>query len=258
MSATSEKSAKRPRRPLIVCVDDEEVVLASLRRQLREIVPDYKVGLAKRGDEALALMERALEKGQQVPLIISDQLMPGMLGDELLATIAENYPHTVQIMLTGQASPEAIGRAVNNGRLFRFLSKPWLLQDLQLSVRAALQSYENERLVKEQSQALQFAYDRSLSFVREHYLKLFGRQRLEEVQRGDTCATNVTVMFADIRSFTSIIERLTPEESFSMVNEYSLATEAAIRSNGGFIDHYRGDGTMALFPESDPLSADCR
>lgn len=254
MADTSSKRARRARRPLIICVDDEEVVLSSLRRQLREIAPDFKVGLAKNGDDALKLFERAAEQNQPVPLLICDQLMPGMLGDELLAMVAERFPDTLQVMLTGQASPDAIGRAVNNGRLFRFLSKPWLLEDLQVSVRAAVKAHEQERLVEQQSKALKHAYERSLAFVPGHYLKLFGRERLEEVVRGDTCAMRVTVMFADIRAFTSTIEQLSPDESFSMVNEYSLATEPAIRENGGFIDHYRGDGTMALFPD-DPVAA---
>lgn len=252
----SNGRAARHKRPLIICVDDEEVVLTSLRRQLREIAPQYKVGLAKNADDALSLFARAADQQRPVPLLICDQLMPGMLGDELLARVAQQYPHTVQVMLTGQASPDAIGRAINNGRLFRFLSKPWQLEDLQLSVRAAIKTHNQERLVEAQSKALQHAYQRSLAFVREHYLKMFGRERLEEVVRGDTCAMRVGVMFADIRDFTSIIETLSPEESFALVNEYCLATEPAIRDHGGFIDHYRGDGTMALFPD-DPVSAVC-
>lgn len=236
-------------RPVILCVDDEEVVLASLRRELRLVAPGCKGIFAKSGVDALETLERLHESGRTVPLLISDQLMPGMLGDELLAICAEKYPKMMQIMLTGQASAESVGRALNNGRLFRFLSKPWLLEDLQLSVRAALQASFQERRLEEQSVALQRAYERSLAFVPGHYLELLGRERLEDVERGDAAAASVTVLFADIRGFTALTESLGPTESFRFINDYFMATEAAIRSNGGFIDHYQGDGTMALFPE---------
>ena len=247
-SGNSETVSAAHKRPAIVCVDDEQVVLSSLRRQLRDIVPGFKVEVASSGESALAAMKRFHEEGREVPLVISDQLMPGMLGDELLARIASLYPATYQVMLTGQASADAVGRAINNGRLHRFLAKPWLLEDLKLTVHSALNAYDQEQYIEHQSRALQRAYERSLSFVPMEYLRMLGRDRLEDVNRGDAIATAVSVMFADMRKFTSIIESMTPRQAFEFVNSYFMATESAVLDHGGFIDHYQGDGTMALFP----------
>ena len=72
-------------RASILCVDDEPVVLASLRRQLREISPNHRIEVAASGREALEVFRRAKADGREIALLISDQQMPGMAGDALLA-----------------------------------------------------------------------------------------------------------------------------------------------------------------------------
>lgn len=235
-------------RASILCVDDEPVVLTSLRRQLREIAPSYRIEVAASGREALDVFARAKGDGREIALLISDQQMPGMAGDALLAQAAECSPGTYQVMLTGQATAEAVGRAVNNGRLFRFLSKPWTAEDLQSTVQMALTAHARDAELARHAAALDRAHRRSLDFVPHAYLRMLGRERLEDVERGDAIAARVTVFFADIRGFTTMIEAMSPRQSFDFVNRYFLATEPAIRDHGGFIDHYAGDGTLAIFP----------
>jgi class 3 adenylate cyclase len=235
-------------RASILCVDDEPVVLASLRRQLREISPNHRIEVAASGREALEVFTRAKADGREIALLISDQQMPGMAGDALLAQAAVCSPGTYQVMLTGQATAEAVGRAVNNGRLFRFLSKPWSVEDLQGTVQMALTAHARDAELARHAAALDRAHRRSLDFVPHAYLRMLGRERLEDVERGDAIAARVTVFFADIRGFTTLIESMSPRQSFDFVNRYFLATDPAIRDNGGFIDHYAGDGTLAIFP----------
>ena len=67
---------------MVLCVDDEAVVLNSLRRQLREVCPDHAIKVVRSAEAALKVLEDARERGRPVPLLISDQLMPGMTGDE--------------------------------------------------------------------------------------------------------------------------------------------------------------------------------
>ena len=247
-SSRSAGKAQGAKQDVIVCVDDEEVVLSSLRRQLREACPEHAVKVARSGEDALELLAELRAAGRRVPLLITDQLMPNMTGDELIERVAGQYPQTYQMMLTGQASPASIGRAVNTGRLFRFLSKPWMLEDLSLTVHAALAAHRKDRTVEAQARELEDAYERSLAFVPQEYLKVLERPRLVDIERGDATGVRMSIMFADIRRFTTLVEAMDPQQSFDFVNRYFLRTEGAIQDNGGFVDHYQGDGTMALFP----------
>ena len=84
-------------------------------------------------------------------------------------------------------------------------------------------------------------------FVPSEFLKIIGRENLVEVQRGDHVQREMSVMFSDIRSFTTIVEGMTPDENFTFINNYLSTMEGPIRAEGGFIDSYIGDAIMALF-----------
>jgi two-component system, sensor histidine kinase and response regulator len=134
------------KKPAILCVDDDKVILFSLKQQLkRHFQTDYCIEIAESGEEALEMVEEFLEDGIELPIVISDQIMPGMKGHELLQHIHALLPKTFSILLTGQADVEAIGSAVNNAKLYRYLNKPWNSADLKLTVKAALRSYHQER-----------------------------------------------------------------------------------------------------------------
>lgn len=135
----------------ILLVDDEVNVLSALTRALFD--EPYEVTCAKSGEEALELIAKTPFK-----LVISDERMIGMQGSELLAILKEKYPDTLRILLTGHATLEAAMKAVNQGEIYRFFTKPWNDTDLKFSIRSALERYdleaENRRLlatVKSQS-----------------------------------------------------------------------------------------------------------
>ncbi|HEY9706768.1 MAG TPA: response regulator, partial [Oculatellaceae cyanobacterium] len=143
-------------KPTIVLVDDESMVLMSLRMQLsRYVANDYDIELAESGEEALELFAELEAKGIDIPLVISDQIMPRMKGDELLRKIHSQYPKTLKILLTGQASAEAVGNAVNFANLYRYITKPWEAADLRLTVTEALRTYAQEQQLAEQNEVLQ-------------------------------------------------------------------------------------------------------
>ncbi|HSH05805.1 MAG TPA: AAA family ATPase [Anaerolineae bacterium] len=128
-----------------------------------------------------------------------------------------------------------------------------------LSSQAAI-SIENASLYDELSDSLaqQVALTKAYSrFVPPEILDLLGRKRITDVQLGDQIEEIMTVMFADIRSFTSLSERMTPAENFRFVNDYLSQVSPVIRQHYGFIDKYIGDEIMALFPRSadDALAA---
>jgi PAS domain S-box-containing protein len=140
----------------IICVDDERYVLTSLRDQLSHYLgSEYEIELAESGAEALEIFEELQESQIEIPLIISDQIMPGMKGDELLIKIHEQYPKTLKILLTGQANAEAVGKAVNFANLYRYIAKPWDKTDLCLTVTEAIRSYDQDKELAEKNETLQ-------------------------------------------------------------------------------------------------------
>ena len=233
----------------IICVDDEEVVLNSLRRQLRKIAKGYRVEVATTGQQALQMIERLNQRARPVALLITDQIMPIMNGDDLLIKVTDMSPETYQMMLTGQANGESVGRAVNEANLYRFMAKPWSEEDLLLTVQTALDAFHRDRELREKTERLNRAHQRSLAFVPHDYLRALGREHFEDVERGEAVKREVSIMFTDIRGFTSRAEQMTPEMSFSFVNQYYQATEPSIYQHQGFVDHYFGDGVMAIFPQ---------
>jgi signal transduction histidine kinase len=138
----------------IICVDDEAVVLDSLKEQLKRRHPDCIIEAAECGEEALEVLDDLLAEGYEVAMVISDQIMPGMQGDQLLTKVHERQPGILTILLTGQASTDAVGRAVNEANLYRYISKPWEEMDLGLTVGEALRRYRQEGQLEEQNLAL--------------------------------------------------------------------------------------------------------
>ncbi len=90
-----------PASPTILCVDDEPIVLTSLREQFERHLGGYEVEVAQDAAEALEILATLTEQGVPIPVVISDHIMPGMKGDELLVRVHEQLPDTRTILLTG-------------------------------------------------------------------------------------------------------------------------------------------------------------
>ncbi len=125
-------------KPTVLLVDDEESILNSLRRLLRG--QPYNVLLATSGAQALEILAQ-----QPIDLVMSDARMPNMDGATLLAYVHLHYPHTIRIMLTGYADPSAIIKAINEGQIHRYISKPWHDEELLLTLRQSLAYQHSER-----------------------------------------------------------------------------------------------------------------
>jgi CheY-like chemotaxis protein len=119
----------------VLFVDDEPYVLDSVRRQLRK---SCEVLTATSGLEALAL----LRDTGPVALVVSDMRMPGMNGAELLTRIHSEYPDTVRMILSGQADLESTISAINDGNIFRFLTKPCHEDALRRAVATGIEQYQ--------------------------------------------------------------------------------------------------------------------
>ena len=130
-------------KPAILCVDDDRIILHSLKTQLKSAFGNtYAYEMAENGEDALELIEELSEDGsdENIVVIISDWLMPGMKGDELLIKIHQKLPQAVKLMLTGQADQEAIERAVSEAKLYKCVEKPWVECDLIDCINTATSS----------------------------------------------------------------------------------------------------------------------
>src|SRR5689334_6208668 len=118
----------------ILCVDDELNILLALQRQLRK---QFHLDSALGAEKALA----AIERDGPYAAIVTDLQMPGMNGLELLARVKEISPDTVRIMLTGQADLSTAIAAVNQGSIFRFLTKPCSAEEMTVTLDAAIEQH---------------------------------------------------------------------------------------------------------------------
>ncbi|PAU65757.1 secretion system protein E [Pseudomonas sp. PIC25] len=131
-----EKPAETPAVPYkLLLVDDEPGILAALRRVFQR--ENYELHFARNANEALKILE-----AKPVELIISDFMMPGMNGSELLSQVRERWPDTIRIMLTGHANTDAVLGSIKDGAVYRFILKPWNDDDLRLTIALALEQYE--------------------------------------------------------------------------------------------------------------------
>lgn len=152
-------------KPVIICVDDEPTVLESLKIELKRVLGDAcLVETADGGEEALELIEELQEEEYEVALVVVDYIMPDIKGDELLREIHARSPHTLNIMLSGQADLQAVSNAIREAKLFRYIAKPWQPDDLRSSVIEAIQSFLQDRKLEAQTAQLQQLYQQVQAF----------------------------------------------------------------------------------------------
>ncbi|WP_409526089.1 HD domain-containing phosphohydrolase [Nitrincola sp. MINF-07-Sa-05] len=138
----------------LLLVDDEENILKSIRRAL--LREPYKILTARRGEEALEILEHNL-----IDLIISDARMPGMDGATLLTEVQKRWPRCMRILMTGYADLATTIKAINEGKIYRYISKPWDDDELRMVIRQAMEFHTSElerkrleRLTQEQNKNL--------------------------------------------------------------------------------------------------------
>ncbi len=236
--------------PVILCVDDERIVLHGLREQLgRAFGNEYSVEIAQSGEEALELVDELVKSGTAVPIVIADQLMPGMKGHELLINIHKSSAKTFKILLTGQVEVNAIGEAVNHANLYRFISKPWDGTDLVLTVKEAMRSFFMDQKVEEQNEMLK-KYNEELEQMvdeRTHQLALekekseqlllsiFPEETAEELKNKGFSSPrlydSVSVLFTDFKGFSKIAMSVTPEKLVKELDECFSAFDEIIEKH---------------------------
>lgn len=138
----------------LMVVDDEPDNLALLYRTFRR---EFEVVKAESAVEALQILD---EQGEMA-IIISDQRMPEMLGTEFLSKTVDRFPDTIRIVLTGYTDVEDLVEAINSGKVFKYITKPWVPEQLKVVVQQASETY---RMVKSRTDELRRALRRESLF----------------------------------------------------------------------------------------------
>jgi len=142
--------------PVVLCVDDEVMVLTSLESALKKAFGDeIALEFAENANDGLEILNELLEDKEQIAMVISDYIMPGMKGDEFLKKVHELSSNTLKILLTGQADLEGVINVINDAKLYRYIGKPWDSHDLMMTVKSALEKYRQDELLEIKTQELE-------------------------------------------------------------------------------------------------------
>lgn len=173
------KNFNRKKRGYIICVDDDRSLLDVLTQQLEGAFgKTHEIEGAESATEAVELIEELFQHDDAIDMVISDQVMPGMKGDQLLEFVHNKYPEVVTVMLTGQGGLSSAIHAINNAGLSKYLLKPWNSEDLKLTIRDLLEKAhlekENERLFDELKVAYQHLKETQEQLIHSEKLAVVG------------------------------------------------------------------------------------
>jgi len=146
----------------ILYVDDELNNLVSFKAVFRI---KYNVFTAISGEEAIKILRNKL-----INIIITDQRMPQMTGVEFLESILEEFPDPIRILLTGYADMNAVIDAINKGKIFHYLTKPWNEEELELAINRAFEVYQQKMDEKEMNYKLSLSNEQLEFLLRQKLL----------------------------------------------------------------------------------------
>ena len=155
-------------RPTVLLVDDEEMVLNSIK-SFFAIEADYNLLTYTSPEKALKDLEA---NHHQIDLVISDYLMPAMDGISFLAEVKKRFPLVPRILLTGYADKENAIKAINEVGLYQYIEKPWNNDDLRLIIKNALEKTVLLRQLQEKIQEIEKVH-KELSHVQKEILRVF-------------------------------------------------------------------------------------
>ncbi|WP_194435094.1 response regulator [Vibrio fluminensis] len=127
----------------VICVDDQREVLSAVLQDLEPLAEWLNIEDCESADEVLALMDELDSEGEYIALLISDHVMPGKTGVELLTEVSQDrrFTHTKKILLTGQATHGDTIQAINSAGINQYFEKPWQVEQLLESVTRLVTEY---------------------------------------------------------------------------------------------------------------------
>lgn len=240
-----EQLANERRRGRVLYVDDERANLTVFEAAYED---DYEVYVAASAKEAIAALREHV-----VDVVITDQRMPQMTGVQFLEAIQGEYPHAIRMILTGFSDIEAIIQAINTGRVDLYLTKPYDVAALKVTIDRALELRDIESRNRGLVGALERAIEREKR-VRAEFQSYVPEAVVRAVLHGDGIARAmkgeariVTVVFARILGFRRLAASLGSEKVFGLLGSYYDAMNRAIRRHKGFLTEMIADEVLAVF-----------
>jgi len=146
----------------ILYVDDEQNNLVSFKAVFRI---KYNVLTAISGEDAIKILRSNL-----INIIITDQRMPNMTGVQFLESILDEFPDPIRILLTGYADMNAVIDAINKGKIFHYLTKPWNEEELDITINRAFDVYQKKMEEREKKEKLELSNEQLEFLLRQKLL----------------------------------------------------------------------------------------
>ena len=228
----------------ILYVDDEPHNLTVFEAAFEDF---YDVRTAISASSAIDIL-----RDDDIHLVIADQRMPDMTGVQLLEVVLGEFPDAVRMILTGYTDVDAIIRAINAGRIYQYVTKPWDEKELKIVIDRALETYQlrqrHRALLEELQQTA--ARETEIRRVFQSYVPAAVIDAALDVPTRDLFLGEtrwVAVLVCDIRGFTALSNRLDPQQVVAFLNRYFSIMNRVIARHNGTVNRFFGDGILAVF-----------
>ncbi len=220
----------------ILVVDDEPQILSALKRALRN--QSYSVLFANDGDEALEIL-----KQHEVALILSDYMMPGISGTELLAQAEKIQPHTIRIILSGHSDFQTVMQSIKEGVVHKFLAKPWsndvLIEQINKALETGLYPEDNKEaapLVKDKNSTVSSKKTYEMTLTKAFKITEIAPElaKLFEYNTLDICGKDFSTLFT-VKSYQQHQAFLQEQESQQDSWQLAFKKRIGLTQNNGFI-----------------------
>lgn len=207
----------------ILYLDDEVINLTSFRASLHH---DYKIFTANTVSEA----RQMLAEHPDIHIIFSDQRMPDMLGTDFFEELKTTYPRAVRILITGYSDLNTTIDAINKGNVFRYVNKPWLIEEVQQVIEEAIQHFLQQDYEKSRNKELESAYNALENYTDHisHDIRgpLTGIRSISEIAENLDDKTEMASILSIIKTTSQQLDKYTSSlQHFYRVRRGSLHTE---------------------------------
>jgi diguanylate cyclase (GGDEF)-like protein len=254
----------------ILVVDDEPENLQAFLLNFRD---EFTVHTAESGPEALRMLEE-----REYAVLLSDQRMPGMSGVELLERTVDSFPDLVRVVVTGFTDNESLIQAINQGRIYHYVTKPWNHQELGVTLRRAIERYamavHNRKLIADLRRSKQDIErklkmaNRELQRANERWRKLavsdgltglynpryFQERWRREVQRARRYHETLSLMIIDVDKFKNFNDTMGHPEGDVLLKEISTLLTRSVREVD-LVARYGGEEFVIVLPKTPRVDA---